>query len=311
MKYAILSADELFVSLAELQSLLNASWNDISYFSGIAIFNSDIKGIARRSSYIKAIGEVLAISDDPKEINQIIKGRCFTVKPNIIFRSDKDKFDTLYKEIIQSIKLSKSCQTLDLIFTDGIIIAGVREEERDSRSLRSHSKKPFSQSGTMDAYTSRLMVNLANPKNSVFDPFAGVGSILIESAWIGYNCVGSDIDQNMIIKSRHNLNYFGYYCHLFQSTITNNSIRAVDAIVTDPPYGRSVNAKDVKISELYEELFANSAEILPKKGKLVFATTAEYDWRDKIKEFGLITSDIHFIYLHKSLSRAIYVVEKP
>lgn len=311
MKYAILSADELFVSLAELQALLEVNLRDISYFSGVAIFNSNKKGIAKRASYVKAIGEVLAISDDPRNINEVIRGKCFTIKPNIILGSDKDKFNILYKEITKNVKFSKKCPFLDLIFTDGIIIAGLREEEMDSKSLREHAKKPFFQSGTMDSYTSRLMVNLANPKRIVFDPFAGVGSILIEAAWIGYECVGGDIDQKMLEKSKKNLEYFGYYCHLLQSNIVNNSIRYAEAIVTDPPYGRSVNAKDVKIQELYEELFSIASEILPKKGKLVFATAANYDWRDNIKAHGLIISGIHFMYLHKSLSRAIYVVQKP
>lgn len=311
MKYAILSADELFVSLAELQSLLDVELNEISYFSGVAIFDSNKKGIAKRAAYIKAIGEVIGISEDPKEINEAVRGKCFSVKPNVILRSDKDRFDILYSEIIKNVKLSKSCQPLDLIFTDGVIIAGIREEERDSKSLRIHAKKPFYQSGTMDSYTSRLMVNLANPKRSVFDPFAGVGSILIESAWIGYNCIGSDIDEKMIVKSRQNLEYFGYYCHLLQSNITNNCVMRAESIVTDPPYGRSVNAKEAKIYELYDKLFATAAEILPKKGKLVFATDAQYDWRDNIKAQQLVVISIHFIYLHKSLSRAIYVVQKP
>ncbi|AWR97672.1 methyltransferase [Acidianus sulfidivorans JP7] len=309
MKYAILTMDEPFISFAELKSLLDCE-KDISYFSGVAIFNKETKNIARRSSNIKAIGKVLAISDDPKDINDVLRGKCFNIKPNIILQSDKDKFNALYSEIKKGVTLNKQCNTLDLIFTDGIIIAGLREDERDSKSLLLHSKKPFSQSGTMDAYTSRLMVNLANPKNLVFDPFAGVGSILIESAWIGYNCIGSDIDIKMLEKSKANLNYFGYNCDLLQSNIANNCIQKVDAIVTDPPYGRSVNAKEVKMEELYEKLFSISEEILRKKGKLVFATDAKYDWRDKIKEFKLSILGIHYIYLHKSLSRAIYVVQK-
>ncbi|ARM76409.1 TRM11 family SAM-dependent methyltransferase [Acidianus manzaensis] len=309
MKYAILTADEPFISLAELKSLLNNE-NNIYYFSGIAVFSGDYKNIARRSSNIKAIGEVLAISNDPKDINEVIRGKCFTIKPNVILRSDKDRFNALYSTATKGVIFSKKCETLDLIFTDGIIIAGLREEERDSKSLLLHAKKPYSQSGTMDAYTSRLMVNLANPKKTVFDPFVGVGSILIESAWIGYTCLGADIDINMLEKTKYNLKYFGYTCDLLQSNIATNCIKKTDAIVTDPPYGKSVNAKTIKIEELYEKLFSISSEILSKNGRLVFATDAKYDWRDKIKEYNLSIIGIHFIYLHKSLSRAIYVVQK-
>ncbi|MUM64039.1 methyltransferase [Acidianus infernus] len=310
MKYAILSADELFISLAELKALLKRPF---SYVTGVAIFDGEAKNIARRSSTIKAIGEILAISDNPKDINDALKGKCFSIKPNVIMNSDKDLFPVLYKEIVDGIQFSKKCDKLDLIFTDGIILAGIRQEERDSKSLQAHAKKPYSQSGTMDAYTSRLLVNLANPDKTILDPFAGVGSILIEASWLGYDCIGGDIDSKMIEKTKYNLKYFNYECQIIQEDISNLPIKenSVDAIVTDPPYGRSVNARDVKFDELYESLFFNSAEILKKGGKLVFATDSKFDWRDKIKSSGLKVDSIHFIYLHKSLSRGIYVVEKP
>ncbi len=309
MKYAILSADELFISIAELKSLLRRPF---SYITGIALFEGP-GNIARRSSTIKAVGELLIISDNPKEINDKIKGQCFSIKPNIIMNSDKDVFPSLYKEITKGVKFNKNCDKLDLIFTDGVILAGIREEERDSKSLQAHSKKPYSQSGTMDAYTSRLLVNLANPERTILDPFVGVGSILLEASWMGYNCIGGDIDNKMIEKTEYNLKYFNYECKIIQEDISNLPIRenSIDAIVTDPPYGRSVNAKDVKFDELYESLFFTSAGILKRGGKLVFATDSKFDWRDKIKSSGLRVDSIHFIYLHKSLSRGIYVVEKP
>ncbi|EZQ06934.1 MULTISPECIES: TRM11 family methyltransferase [Acidianus] len=226
-------------------------------------------------------------------------------------RSNKDKFIAYYNEIKKGVIIKKECPILDLLFTDGIIIAGKREEERDSRSLMLHSKKPYSQSGTMDPYTARTMINLALARNSILDPMCGVGSILLEASWIGIRCIGEDIDRVMLKKTKENLDYFSYSCDLVQSSITTMPIRRVDSIVTDPPYGRSVNAREVDFERLYEDLFQYSAEVLPKGGRLVFATDAKLDWREKIKEAGLKPIQEHFIYLHKSLSRSIYVVEKP
>ncbi|AWR95081.1 TRM11 family SAM-dependent methyltransferase [Acidianus brierleyi] len=308
MKYALLSAEELFVSMAEISSLVKSK---ISFFTGVAIFNDYNASIAKHSSTIKYSGELVSISDNPEDIIEKIKGECFSVKPNIIMNSQKDKFNEIYNKILDSIKLSRKCKILDLIFTDGVIIAGIREDERDTKSLNMHAKKPFSQSGTMDSYTSRLLVNLASPKKQVLDPFVGVGSILLEAAWIGYTCIGSDIDKKMIDKTRYNLNYFGYNCEILESSATNLPYREVESIVTDPPYGRSSSAKGEKLDKLYEDFFFESANSLKKGGKLVFASDSTRDWRDKIKSSGLKVQAVHFIYLHKSLSRAIYVVIKP
>ncbi len=307
MKYALLSADELFVSMAEISSLVKSR---ISFFTGIAIFDCN-KNVARRSSTIKYSGEVISISDDPEDIIEKIRGECFSVKPNIIMNSQKDKFNEIYSMILNNIKLSRKCRILDLIFTDGVIIAGIREDERDTKSLNMHAKKPFSQSGTMDSYTSRLLVNLANPKKQVLDPFVGVGSILLEAAWIGYTCIGSDIDEKMISKTKYNLKYFGYECDILKTSATNFPYREIESIVTDPPYGRSSSAKGENLDKLYEDFFFESANSLEKGGKLVFASDSNKDWRDKIKSSGLRVKSVHFIYLHKSLSRAIYVVIKP
>ncbi len=308
MKYAVLSGDELFVSMAELLALIK---REASFFTGVAIFEGDNKGVARRSSTVKYTGEVLAISEDPREIVDAVRGKCFSVRPNVIMGSGKDEFQPVYSEVLKAIKPSRKCAVLDLIFTDGVIIAGVREEERDTKSMLTHSKKPYSQSGTMDSFTSRLLVNLANPERSVLDPFCGLGSILLESAWMGYSCFGSDVELKALEKAKKNLEFFGYQCELLQSSVTPSPYRGAEAIVTDPPYGRSSNAKGESLEELYEDFFLSSAELLKRKGRLVFATGSNLEWRDKIKSVGLRVVSIHFIYLHKSLSRKIYVVEKP
>ncbi|MCI2414830.1 MAG: methyltransferase [Candidatus Aramenus sp.] len=308
MKYAVLSADELFVSMAELLAIIR---RDASFFTGVAVFDGESRNVARRSSTIKYTGEVLAISEDFKEIVDAVRGKCFSVKPNVIMGSGKDEFQQAYSEVLKAIKPSRNCAVLDLIFTDGVIIAGIREEERDTKSMLAHSKKPFSQSGTMDPFTSRLLVNLANPKSSICDPFVGLGSILLESAWMGYKCLGSDVDLKALDKARKNLEFFSYQCELLQSSATAMPYREAEAIVTDPPYGRSSSAKGESLDMLYEGFFFNSAELLREKGKLVFATGSNLEWRDKIKSAGLRVVSIHFIYLHKSLSRKIYVVEKP
>ncbi len=304
MKYAKLSNDEAFASMAELRALVG---EEVHFLTGVGLYDREVKGVARRSSTIKAVGQVLAISHDPGEINESLKGNCFSIYPDVILGREKERFHALYSESVRGVKTSRSCQKLDLVFTDGVILAGLREEERDSKSLIEHSRKPFSQSGTMDPYTSRLMVNLARPRR-VLDPFAGLGSILIEAEWLGYRAVGLDVDLRMIGKAKVNLEYFGYSSELIQGSATALPYTRGFSVVTDPPYGRSSNAKGMKLEELYQGFLSEVAEIL--EGRLVFAADSNMDWRDVIRSAGLRTVYTHFLYQHKSLSRAIYVVER-
>lgn len=307
--YAVLKLDSFYASLEELKALLGYE-EKISYFTGVAVFEKWRDGISSKSATVKRAGRILIISTDPKEINEVLKGECFTINIDSIKGFGKEEIENSYNQIIKGVKLSKKCKELDLIFTDGVIITGLVLEKRDSKSLEQHSRKPYKQSGTMDPSIARLLVNISRPKRIVLDPFCGVGSLLIEASWLGYGCIGSDISYEMITKSKINLRHFGYECELLQSSALNLNIRSIDAIATDPPYGRSSSAKGVSLGELYEKFFNNAYEILCKGCYLVFSTSHEMDWMDKLKSVGFSYIKIHYLYSHKSLTRAIYVVRK-
>ncbi|MEM3305512.1 MAG: TRM11 family methyltransferase [Saccharolobus sp.] len=308
--YAVLKGNNYFLSLAELEAILRTD-KKIQYFTGVAIFNEKQEGVAKRSARIKRSGELIAISDDTKELNDILRGGCFWIKEDVIMGSQKDEFPALYREIINGIKISKNCEKIDIIFTDGVIILGKIKEEIDSKSLIKHGKKPYSQSGTMNPETARLLVNLARPNKNVLDPFVGSGSLLIEAKWLNYDCIGIDIDEKILQKAKLNLEYFGYDCNLLLSSATQLPINSIDAIATDPPYGRSTKNKGYELLNLYEKFFQSAAEVLKKGGYLVFATDSRFNFVDKLKETGFIVKSLHFLYSHKSLTRAIYVVQKP
>ena len=301
--YAILNLDNLFLSLEELKAIVKT---DVEYYYGVGIFNKEPFNVAKRSSLIKASGEVLAISTDVKDIIDAVKGNCYTIEITIPMREYKNEALTVYNEIVKNVKLSKKCQKLDIIFTEGIIIAGIRKEEKDTKSLIRHSKKPYSQSGTLAPEIARLLINLSQAEKEILDPFMGTGSILIEAKWLGLNCIGFDIDDKMIEKTKANLLHFHYECELMKGDAEKIPIRKIEAITTDPPYGRSFSIKG-GLQNLYENFFHSASEVTKT---LVFTTDSKFDWRDKLKEAGFREISIHFIYTHKSLSRAIYVVRK-
>ena len=301
--YAILNQSNLFLSLEELKAIVKA---DVEYYYGVGIFDKEPFNVAKRSSLIKASGEVLVISTDVKDIIDMVRGNCYSIGLTLPMREYKNEALTIYNEIAKSVKLSKKCEKLDIIYTEGVIIAGIRKEEKDTKSLIEHSKKPYSQSGTLAPEIARLLVNLSQAEKVVLDPFMGTGSILIESKWLGLNCIGIDIDDKMVEKTRTNLSHFHYECELMKGDAEKIPLREIEAIATDPPYGRSFSIKE-GLNSLYENFFQSASEVTKT---LVFTTDSKFDWRDKLKETGFKEISIHFVYTHKSLSRAIYVVKK-
>jgi tRNA (guanine10-N2)-dimethyltransferase len=307
--YAVLNLNSIFISLDELSALLNDSI-EITYLSGVALFDKWKDGVSRRSATIKRAGKIILISDNEDNIINELKGQCFSINLDSIYGIEKEKLLNFYNKLKENVKLSRKCKTIDILLTDNLFIIGEIIEKKDYKSILRHSLKPYSQSGTMDPMTSRLLVNLSRPKNIVYDPFAGMGSILIESKWLGYECVGSDINEKMLMKAKENLKFFNYECELFQASATQKNLRRVESIVTDPPYGMSSLPKGYSLKELYERFFYTSIETLDSNGYLVFASGDQMDWRDSLKEAGFKKLRLHYLYLHKSLSRVIYVVRK-
>lgn len=151
----------------------------------------------------------------------------------------------------------------------------------------------------------RALVNLSRVKKGqvLLDPFCGTGGILIESAIVGCNTVGSDIDKDMLVKAGQNLRHFSLKARLFNEDALKIRVK-VAAIVTDPPYGRS-SFKTKKISSLYSSFLGHAYSLLGKGQRLVIMFPNDFVFRSKFR----LVCKIPF-YVHRSLTRNIFVLEK-
>lgn len=77
---------------------------------------------------------------------------------------------------------------------------------RDYDKPRSDPKR-----GMLPPQLARAMVNLATRGEEVpvYDPFCGIGSLLLESAALGHRTLGSDIDETAVKQARENLEWLG------------------------------------------------------------------------------------------------------
>lgn len=174
-------------------------------------------------------------------------------------------------------------------------------------------KKPAFHPTSLKPVLARLLVNLSRCKEKeiLLDPFCGTGSVLIEAAIIGCKAVGSDLDKEMIKGSKINLKHYKLKAKLKQANALeldkHYQKNSVDAIATDPPYGRSSHIGAKNIKELYNG-FLKSAHKILKKGRYTALIYPHYIKFTIPKKWKII--DRASIYVHGGLTRKILVLRK-
>lgn len=184
---------------------------------------------------------------------------------------------------------------------------------RNKFTLRSPIMRAAFHPTTLKPLLARAMVNLARtPRNgTLLDPFCGVGGILIEAGLIGVKPIGVDIDAKMIEGAKHNLEALGvrdYQLHVGDARYL--TIKDVDAVATDPPYGRQATTAGLELKELYEAALPSIAQTLKRKGYVCITAPADLELEGLAQGAGLRMIEKHEQRVHKSLTRKIYVFRK-
>ncbi len=161
----------------------------------------------------------------------------------------------------------KNSKNLVVVYRGEKFHVGLEIMHLESENFESRRSKnlPISYPITMHPRLARFMVNLARVKNGdkILDPFCGTGSILIEAGLVGMKIYGSDIKLRMIEAARTNLGKFGLQAELEIKDVGNINGH-YDAIVTDPPYGRSSSTGGEEIYELYSRAFESFSRVTNK-----------------------------------------------
>jgi tRNA (guanine10-N2)-dimethyltransferase len=153
----------------------------------------------------------------------------------------------------------------------------------------------------------RTLVNLAHvgPGDRVWDPFAGTGGIALEAALVGARVTASDLDPEMAEGTRAALSAFDVDGTVLEGDVAEvgEGLATVDAVVTDPPYGRASSTDREALGDLYERFFAAAERGLPTAARLVCVlpdpAAAER------APAGLTVVERHAWYVHASLTRHV------
>jgi putative methyltransferase (TIGR01177 family) len=185
-------------------------------------------------------------------------------------------------------------------------LARVGREEFTARAM---PRLPFRRPISLPPRLARAAVNLAcvRPGDRVLDPFLGTGALLAEAALLGARTFGIDRDAAMVRGALENFRHLGVEAvQLVQGDARDPSLsfdRPFDAIVTDPPYGRSSGAGGESPAPLARAVLDRWQGAVRPGGRIVVVTPFEEPllaapWREE-ERIG--------VRVHRSLTRRFSV----
>lgn len=185
-----------------------------------------------------------------------------------------------------------------------------RVTETDLLEKRKVGERPFFSPISLHPKYARALINLTGVRRggTVLDPFCGTGGIVIEAAEMGMRAVASDFDPEMVDGCRENMMFYGLdmedYDVLDIGSI-GDRFHDIDAVCTDPPYGRSTKTGGESIDDIYRR----AGEAIPKvlkhgaRAGVVLPHPMEFP-----------TMELESMYVqrvHGSLSRHYHVFRNP
>jgi tRNA (guanine10-N2)-dimethyltransferase len=208
----------------------------------------------------------------------------------------------------------------------GVLAADI---DRGAYEHRSPQKKPFFYPGVLMPRVARALCNIAGitKESVVVDPFCGTAGILLEAGLLGAQVIGVDAQKKIIDGADVNMSA---YCaktgrllskeerekqmHPKYDLMVGDACglpiadESADAIITDPPYGRSAAIKADSIEKLYNDSFKEMYRILKKEKKAV--VVSEMSIENFAENAGFQITAIYKQRVHRSLTRTITVLKK-
>lgn len=254
---------------------------------------SDIKINPSSSAFIKKRIDIISSSDDYATL--ILKAK----KENIRIDSFKAEYVVLhgdtteYPERLRKLKDIGFCIdgapdyynpyiTYALAYYEGIWYFGVLI--KNNFAWHQHNDKPCSYSNSIGIHIAKALVNVASQgdkKKTLLDACCGVGTIMLEACFAGYNIEGCDMNEKIYYHAKQNIAHFDYKANLYCCDISD-VCKNYDAAIIDLPYNLYSCATESQISHIIE----SSAKI---SNRIVIVSTT--DITNLISDLGLKISD--------------------
>jgi len=340
--FFLLSGEHPTLPFSELKAILEAEGfqykvtGKLKQLMRVEAYVESVKSIVHRSALTRVCNIELAYCDaTTEEIFEKVrsapledflkKGERFVVRvrrigesaPQLSGKELERKLGAIVLRRVKGakVRLTNPDKTFFGVLTDNKFVFGLRLAEVVPKPFmeRRPRKRPFFHPSAMPPKLARCMVNLAKPKAGelVLDPFCGTASMLIEAGLIGCRVVGFDAQIRMIRGSMRNLVYYGVHPDgLAVADAQNLPIARVDCIVTDPPYGRSSTTMGRETGQIVKD-FLSKVDDSIQKGRLICIASPKSINIGKLgRELGFKHLESHSVYVHRSLTREIAVLER-
>jgi tRNA (guanine10-N2)-dimethyltransferase len=183
----------------------------------------------------------------------------------------------------------------------------IDRSQYDARHVRS---RPFFSPISLHPRYARALVNLTRVRRgqTLLDPFCGTGGLLIEASLIGARTFGSDLSQEMLDGCELNMRHFGTRPERLERVDVGDVLSTfgpVDAVATDPPYGRSASTMKEPARALHDRAICSIMEVV-RPGALA-AIVLPWD----CSESPATVAEHHEQRVHRSLTRHYCVLRGP
>ncbi len=184
--------------------------------------------------------------------------------------------------------------------------------DRRSFDTRKAGRRPFSLPVSLHPKLARALVNLTGVAEGevLLDPFCGTGGVLMEAALIKARAAGSDLKEEMVGGCQDNLTFFGLKAELRVCDVGDvaEEFGQVDAIATDPPYGRSAGTVGEELPRLLKRGFLAFRGMLRHEGRLAICLPAP-EYLDLGRKYMSLL-EWHALPVHRSLVRYFSVFQR-
>lgn len=306
-----LSGEHPDLPLAELKAVLEGESIGYELHTNGRMVTAEVA--SEDSSFLSRLSHTLKASEHLSESNSLDTLSCeiydcisdvssFRVSSS---RQIQQRLGRLLKDMGLKVRLNEPEADIMVIEEDGAYVAGLDIAlKRDYEERRPQHREYFHPT-SLHPKLARAIVNLCRVKagDTVLDPFCGTGGILIEAGLMGMQLAGWDVDEAMVDGATRNLAQYNLTGDLKVMDAVKGRM-AVDAIATDPPYGRASYAtQDTR--QLYNKFLDNAQGMLAPGARMCMVLPE----KDNIGSEGLRTVESFKIRVHKSLTRHITVFE--
>jgi len=327
-----LFGENIALAFSELNALLEVFGikAKVRLLDNLAFVEADVMSqkiveLCERSSLIRNASEVISEFkkfklDDLKELNwaDIVDGSfCVRIKNNQSdFKLPEAKLAGPIWNALKKPKVNLDNPNTTIEFwpsKSAIIVSKLIWEYKPNKySGREPKDRPAKTPVALKPKLARLLINLSRAKENekLLDPFCGAGAIVAEAAVIGCKAMGSDFDKEMIARSKTNLNYLNlrYQVYLYDATKLSKKFKNIDAVATDPPYGKSTKVGAKNILDLYNKFLRESHKILKKDGYVAFIYPKKVKLEIDKKKWQIVDSAEMFV--HGGLTRKVIAVKR-